>query len=71
MKLTPTKKEKTVKDIDNWFNSEVREALAAIPQGIKDMAKKSREMVIVMAESIARKKGFRKEAVLKYLDSLI
>lgn len=64
-------KEKTVADIDNWFNSEVREALKEIPQGIKDMAKKSREMVIVMAESIARKKGFRKDAVLKYLDSLI
>lgn len=62
---------KTVKDIDNWFNAECKQALNEIPQGIKDMARKSREMVIVMAESIARKKGFRKEAVLKYLDSLI
>jgi len=62
---------KTVKDIDNWFNAECKQALNEIPQGIKDMARKSREMVIVMAESIARKKGFRKEAVLKYLDNLI
>ena len=62
---------KQVTDIDNWFNSECKQALNEIPQGIKDMARKSREMVIVMAESIARKKGFRKEAVLKYLDSLI
>jgi hypothetical protein len=62
---------KTVKDIDTWFNAECRQALNEIPQGIKDMARKSREYTIIIAESIARKKGFRKNAVLKYLDSLI
>ena len=62
---------KTAKDIQTWFNSEVREALNEIPQGIKDMAKKKREYVIVIAESIANKKCFRVNEVLKYLDSLI
>lgn len=54
-----------------WFNSECKAALKEIPNGIRDMAVKSREMVLEIAESIARKKCFNKDAVLKYLDSLI
>lgn len=65
------KREKTVKDINEWFASECREALNDIPQGIKDTASKSRPLVLLMAQSIARKKGFNQEEVLKYLDSLI
>jgi len=64
-------KKKTVKDIDNWFSSECRQALSEIPQGIKDSAKRKREFIIIIAESIARKKGFRVKAVLNYLDTLI
>ncbi len=71
MKQHTNTTDKCIEDINNWFNSECKEALKEVPQGIKDMARKSRDMVIEIAESIARKKGFRKEAVLKYLDSLI
>lgn len=54
---------------DYWFNAECEKALAEVPQGIKDMAKKSRSMTLQIAETIALKKCFRKEAVLTFLDS--
>ena len=62
---------KTVKQIDSWFNAECKAALKEIPQGVKDMARKSREYTIIIAESIARKKCFNTKAVLAYLDTLI
>lgn len=61
---------KTVKDIDNWFSDECKQALNEIPKGIRDMANKSKEYTAIIAEYISRKKGFRKNAVLNYLDSL-
>lgn len=57
------------KDDTQWFNSECEIALAEVPQGIKDIAKKNREMTLQIAETIALKKCFRKEAVLTYLDT--
>ena len=58
-------------NFNTWFKSECKAALKEVPQGIKQMAAKSRPFVIEIAETIARKKGFRVDAVLKYLDSLI
>lgn len=63
--------EKTVKQIDQWFNNEVRQELEKIPEGIKKLASKKREYVLIIADSIARKKCFNSKKVLDYLDSLI
>lgn len=62
-------KQKTVSDIDNWFESECKNALAEIPTRVKEMAKESKGYTLVIAESIARKKSFRIPAVLKYLQT--
>lgn len=58
---------KTVKAIEGWFASECEEILNETPAAVKNMANKNEKMLEILAESIARKKAFRKGAVLKYL----
>ena len=63
--------EKTAKQIDQWFNNEVREELKKVPEDIKKLASRKREYVLIISDSVATKKCFNSKKVLEYLDSLI
>ena len=58
---------KTVQQIDEWFASECKQALEQIPIGIIKIAKTNPEHLKTIAKSIALKKCFKVNAVMKYL----
>lgn len=58
---------KTVTDIDNWFDTECREAFVQVPLMIRNIAKTNTDGQRTIAESIARKKCFSEIAVLSWL----
>lgn len=48
----------------------INDALNHIPEGMINVAKKDHRMVILIAQSIARKKGMEYKDVIKHLDSV-
>lgn len=58
---------KTVTDIDNWFDTECREAFVQVPLMIRELAETNTDHQRIIAESIARKKCFNKDTVLTWL----
>jgi hypothetical protein len=63
--------EKTVEQIDSWFNYEVKDAFDKAPEAMRDMAKGNKHALQYLAEYLAKQKNFRIPAILPILKTLL
>jgi len=64
-------KQKSVADIDNWFNGEIKRQVNAIPPNIIELARGNKQYLKLVAESISRKCCFNVKAIEKSLLTIL